>query len=193
MQKEKLTPDKIKIDLRGSAEAKKAKGIERYIYGFLSAALLSLVFFFALKMIWLGLASLSLTVYYAVRMCMIQRRKNSENKKIDDVDDKLDVSVSVEKLSHLSAETETTQVGGRTHYSEVYWLHFMSGVSWRIPNTLLYSYSKEYRLSSKGMKNIAVPGNEYYYVTMQGRYDMSFVYPCDFFELDESLNKKEEQ
>jgi hypothetical protein len=157
------------------------------------SVLLSAVAFFGLKMVWFGAIALLIAAYLVVRLCLIQRKKGSADKQVEDADDRLDIAISVEKLSHLSTETETTYVAGRTHYSEVWWLNFVSGVSWRIPKgNMLYSWSKEYYLSPVGMKNIAVPGNEYYYVTLRRNAEVSFVYPCDFFELDESLKKREE-
>ena len=192
MQKEKLTLENIKKDLHRSTGVKGSKDVDRYISGMLSTALLSVLFYFALKMVWFGTIALLFAAYFVVRLCLIQRKKDTADKQVDDTDDRLDIAISVEKLSHFSTETERTYVAGRTHYSEVWWLHFMSGVSWRIPNSPLYTWSKEYYLSPAGMKNIAVPGNEYYFVTLRRNAGVSFVYPCDFFELDESLKKREE-
>ena len=193
MQKEKLTLENIKKDLHRSTGEKGSNDVERYIYGLLMSVLLSAVACFGLKMVWFGAIALLLAAYFVVKLCLIQRKKDAADKQVEDADDRLDIAISVEKLSHLSTETERTYVAGRTHYSEVWWLNFMSGVSWRIPEgNMLYSWSKEYYLSPVGMKNSAGPGNEYYFVTLQRNAEVSFVYPCDFFELDESLKKREE-
>ena len=193
MQKERLTLENIKKDLHLSTGGKGTKDVDRYVSVMLSTVLLSVVFYFGLKMVWFGTAALLLAAYFVVRLCLIQMKKDLADKQVEGTDDRLDIAISVEKLSHFSAETETTHFGGRTHYSEVWWLNFMSGVSWKIPKGgMLYSWSKEYYLSPTGMKNIAVPGNEYYFVTLQRNAGVSFVYPCDFFELDESLKKREE-
>lgn len=192
MQKERLTLENIKKDLRLSTNGGKSDHIERYISGVILTTIISAIFYFALKMVWFGSASLILTAYFIVNLCQILRKKDYEIKQIGDVDDRLDIAISVEKLSHLSTETETVYVCGKTHFNEVWYLHFSSGASWRIPNAPLYTWSKEYYLSPTGMKNIAVPGNEYYFVTLQRNGGISYVYPCDFFEPDESLKKREE-
>ena len=54
-----------------------------------------------------------------------------------------------------------------------------------------YDWSKEYNLSSEGLKNISVEGNEFFYVSLQGHPDVAYVYPCKFFELDKGLEIKE--
>ena len=192
MQKDKLTLENIKHDLQISASVNLSKKAGWRIEYVPILLLSSTLFVFALKLIWIGMIPLLVAAYFTLRFCIELKKFNKRKKELLTSIDRSDVSISVEKLSHFSIESKyESHFGSKDHIREEYWLYFMSGVSWRIPSVLLYDWSKDYRLSPGGMKNIAVEGNEYYYVTLQGHYNISFVYPCDFFELDEKLKSRE--
>ena len=52
-----------------------------------------------------------------------------------------------------------------------------------------YSWSKDFYLSSKGLENISMKGDEFYFVSLQSHHDIAYIYPCKNFELDENLKK----
>ena len=157
-----------------------------------SSIMLSAILIFPMKLIWIGMIPLLFTVYHALRLGIELAKCNKRKKESLSSIDRGDISISVEKLSHFSIESRyDPRVGSRHNTRDEYWLYFMSGVSWMIPFGMLYDWSKDYHISTEGMKNIAVAGNEYYFVTLQGNYNISYVYPCDFFELDEKLKKRE--
>ena len=107
-----------------------------------------------------------------------------------------DISISIEELSHITRETihepHFVRSGTRIRRAstrEVTMYYFMSGGSWRCPNlSKHYEWSKEYYLSSQGLENISIQGDKFYYVALQGHHDISYVYPCKLFRLDERLN-----
>jgi len=106
-----------------------------------------------------------------------------------------DISISVLKLSHISTETvyEPHTYGGDRHSTkQVKFFHFTSGSSWRLPAVSThYEWSNKYYLSSQGLENISISGNEFYYISLQGYPEVSYVYPCSYFELDSELKVKE--
>jgi hypothetical protein len=107
--------------------------------------------------------------------------------------DRNDISISIEVLSHISEETvyEPHAAGGRSHMTKsITVFYFESGASWRIVRTdRHYDWSPEFYLSNRGLKDTSVRGNEFFYVSLQGHYDISYIYPCKMFELDDSLKK----
>ena len=53
-----------------------------------------------------------------------------------------------------------------------------------------YVWSKDYCLSSKGLDNISLQGDEFFYISLRGYYNVAYIYPCKLFELDETLKGK---
>ena len=193
MQKDKLTLNNIKKDLLSAESVKIYDEADWRIASIFIMLMASAVFIFALKLIFIGIIPLIVAAYNLIRFLMAKKKFKTRKKEISDIVERCDISISVEKLSHLHQYSERTP-GLSSHHNtrEVYELYFISGISWRIPMfTLLYEWSKDYHISPVGMKNISVPGNEYYFITLQGHSDIAYVYPLDFFELDESLKRRQ--
>ncbi len=51
---------------------------------------------------------------------------------------------------------------------------------------------KEYYVSPKGLENISIEGDEFYYISLQGYPDVAYIYPCKNFILDEKLMKQKQ-
>ena len=103
-----------------------------------------------------------------------------------------DISIDVEAFSHTARETiiephSYTGHANLTKYIPV--VYFLSGASWRIPfvSGRLYKWSKTHSLSLEGLENISLEGDEFYYVSLQGHPNVSFIYPCKFFVLAKEL------
>ena len=198
MKKESLKIENITKDMSQIAY-KNLSNVENwrltYIFPLTTLAVaLGLLF----KSIIVGLLIFSLSIYHIVIYAKAFKDYKDRKKILKSALDRGDISISVEILSHISEETiyepHTHRRGSRidrdiTKYISV--LYFMSGGSWRIPNVYKhYAWSPDYYLSTEGLKNISVQGNEYYYICLQGYHDIAYVYPLKFFELDESLKSK---
>ena len=85
-------------------------------------------------------------------------------------------------------------VGKRTYSTkEAIFFHFEGGSTWRVPSfpkfVKHYEWSREFSLSSEGLYNTSLKGNEFYFVAIQGASEVTYIYPCKFFELSEQLKK----
>ena len=80
---------------------------------------------------------------------------------------------------------------GMRDTKEVKFYYFSAGRSWRVPSTgCHYKWSKDYYFTTQGLLNISVSGNEFFYVSLQGHFEISYIYPCKFFTLSEELKTK---
>ena len=195
MQKDKLTLANIQNDLDKIAYTNISNVGEWRSSYYIPITILAVMVGVLLKNIWVGLLIFSVAAYHIVMNFMEYKKYAEQKKAIKDVLDRGDISISVEKLSHISVETiyephtHSTVRGSHTHATkEVTLFYFESGVSWRVPKVdKHYEWSSECYLSSIGLINISVSGNEFFYVTLQGHHEIAYVYPCKLFELDERL------
>ena len=191
MTKETLTLQGIINDLSLVAHYNQYKTEEwRFAYIVPSAAF-AMAFWLMLKSIWLALLLFAPAVYHIVRYLMEYKKYRAEKKALNDVICRGDISISVEKLSHIAEETvyEPHRHGRHTHATkQVTMFYFNSGAGWRVPQVFdHYAWSAEYHLSTEGLKNVSVSGNDFFYITLQGYHDVAYVYPCKLFELDSRL------
>ncbi len=193
MQKDKLTLANIRQDLDKIANAKISNVGEWRSAYYIPITILAVMIGILLKNIWIGLLIFSVAAYHIVMNIIEYRKHGVQEKAITDILNRGDISISVERLSHVSNETiyEPHTHGKHTHKTkEVTFFYFESGISWRVPNVdKHYEWSSECYLSSIGLINMSVSGNEFFYITLQGHHDIAYVYPCKLFELDESLRE----
>ena len=101
------------------------------------------------------------------------------------------ISISTETFSHIANDLvyEPHRVFRRAWATKMITLYYFNGgSSWRVPLFAKhYEWSKEYFISSQGLKNISIKGDEFYFVSLQAYNDIAYIYPCKNFELDESL------
>ena len=200
MKKESLKLENIKKDLQSVAYEKRGNAEEwrfSYIVPFTALAVLVGILFESIP---LGLLAFSLAAYQIFLFVRETKKHRDIKKALNGAIERGDISISMEILSHVSEETiyepHIHTRGGRIDRDvtkDVSVLYFMSGGSWRIPKGRLYEWSSDYYLSPEGLKNISVQGNEYFYVCLQGYYDVAYAYPGKFFELDESLKAKSKE
>lgn len=202
MQKETLTLENIKKDLYMVAYRNISNEEDRRLHYIIPTTLLAIaigiIVGIALQKPWLGvgigLFLFSFPAYHIVCYAINSKDYKAKLQAIEDVLARGNISVSVEVLSHISVET------GHEPYDhdpngmkETAYFHFQSGLSWKVPNVWKhYKWSPNYYLSTKGLKNIAVEGNKFFYIALQGHHDAAYVYPCKLFVLDSKLNQKNE-
>jgi hypothetical protein len=102
-----------------------------------------------------------------------------------------DVSITTERFSHAATETiiEPHQTLTKTKITSIAtFFYFEAGRRWRVPKVdKHYKWSKEYYVSTKGLENISLQGDEFFYVSLQGNFDIAYIYPCKNFALDPTL------
>ncbi len=193
MQKETLTLSGIAHDLNLVANFRFFIVNDRYSY-ILAIGLLGIIAAIFTK-IWIGLVILCFAIYPTicfVRECQKDKRKRAA---IESIILRGDVSISIKELSHISQETiyEPHRYGKRRYETKtVQFFYFVAGSSWRVPEVAKhYEWSKEYYISTKGLENISLPGDRFFYVSLQGYPDISYIYPCKTFVLDSTLKNEE--
>ncbi len=206
MHKETLTLFNIKHDLYKVASFKISNASDwrfAYIFPF---TLLAIVIGVFTKSILIGLLIFSVAAYHIVLYIPSCREYFRQKKAIKEALDRGDISISVERLSHIGIESiyEPHMAFRRVRdIKDVTFYYFVSGTRWRLPEVYKrymsgtrwrltevykhYGWSKEYYLSNEGLANISVEGNEFYYISLRGEYDIAYIYPCKIFQLDASL------
>ena len=98
-------------------------------------------------------------------------------------------------FSHIAKETvyEPHGQGLEIHLRKtVYDYTFSSGRRWRVPEPTVrkhYAWSKECGVSNKGLEQISVSGNTFYFISLQSDQEISYIYPCKLFALDKALQE----
>jgi hypothetical protein len=198
MKKEILTLDGIRHDLEEVVANQGAISKRRgYVYIvpllviFMGAAV-------ALKSPWIGLVGLIPVSYLAIVLTRDYMAYCSKKRAVYSMILRGDVSVSVERFSHVAQEIlyephRNSLMGRAFMTKEAVFYHFESGLSWREPLVREhYKWSREFYLSPKGLENLTLAGDEFYFVSLQGHPDVSYIYPCKTFELDASLKGSQE-
>lgn len=192
MHKDKLTLENVKKDFLA---------LETYYFlNILDWRYTYLLPFIALTMVaGVGLRSISLGVlasipvfYHAVRLYKEWKEHNEVKKAIQSITDRTQVSVSIEKFSHIAEEIvyEPHSFVSRRRYKTrpVDYMHFMSGAAWRVPNfSKHYNWSSDKYMTLRGLDNISTLGEEYFFVCLQNQSKISYVYPCELFELADDM------
>lgn len=194
MTKETLTLKGISYDLKKMAEFQ-ISIIEEWRFIFiLSFAILGVCFIFP-KWYIISAASFLACIYHIVRYVIEYKKYIRQIKAIFKMIDRGDICIYLEKFSHKSEEIiyepHTHLYRKHSHGSRpVELFYFMSGRSWRIPHSIHthYKWSKDFYITSQGLFNISSVGDEFYYISLNGYYDISYVYPCEQFVLDKSLD-----
>ena len=191
MKKEKLTLEAIKQDLMKVVSFQLSnKTAWRFSY-IVPITLLAGMVGALLKNVIVGLLIFSIAAYHIVRYVIEYRAYSQRKNAVISMIEREEISISNEIFSHIATETiyEPHGVGRRalaTKTITVY--YFNGGYSWRVPNVdKHYAWSKDFYISSKGLENISIPGDEFYFVSLQSLHEIAYIYPCKNFELDASL------
>ena len=193
MKKETLTLYAIKSDLIKIANYQVSNKADwRFSYIVPITALAIFLGLFA-KNIFIGIAVFCVAAYHIVRFIMEYKEYKTKKSAILSVIEHGEISISKETFSHIANEViyEPHKVRRRSNATKMITLyHFDGGSSWRAPLFAKhYEWSKEYYISSKGLENISIKGDEFYFVSLQSHHDIAYIYPCKNFELDKSLEK----
>lgn len=194
MKKETLLLHHIMQDLKIVARFQMSNAADWRLSFIIPVTLLSVIFGWLFKNIWIGLFIFSVAAYHIVRYVIECKDYFAKKKVMMESFDRADISISVERFSHLADETiyEPHRIGNRGYTTKyVRYYYFASGCKWRIPPVYKhYAWSNEYYVSPKGLENISIEGDEFYFVSLQGYHDIAYIYPCKNFVLDDKLMKQ---
>lgn len=195
MKKETLLLQHITQDLRTVVDFQLSNiGGWRLSY-IVPFALLAGVVGVLLKNAWIGLLIFSVAVYHIVRLIMEVKRNRDKKRAVIEAIDRADISIAKERFECTVEEMiyEPHLAGRYTHATKsVRYYYFSSGIRWRIPDVRMhYPWSRSYYVSTQGLENVSIAGDEFYYVSLQGNFDIAYIYPCKFFELDREWGKEE--
>ena len=191
MKKEKITLEAIKQDLMKMVNFQLSnKNDWRFSY-IVPITLLAVMAGVLLKNVIVGLLIFAVAAYHIVRYVIEYREHKKSKLAIISLVERGEISISNEVFSHIANETiyEPHSVGRRARATKVITVYyFNSGSSWRVPNVdKHYAWSKEFYISSKGLENISISGDEFYIVSLQSHHEIAYIYPCKNFELDANL------
>jgi len=194
MKKEELKLDNIKHDLKTVLNFQILNVSDWRFSYIIPITLLAVMIGILLKNILAGLFIFSFAAYHIVRFFMEYKNYKAKKNAIEEAIARGDISISIERLSHIAVEV-IYEPHFRLKHShaakEVTFFYFASGSSWRIPAVRThYGWSKDYYTSTEGLKNISISGEEFFYISLQGNYDIAYIYPCDFFTIDGELKSK---
>lgn len=195
MQKEMLTLLHIKEDLGAVVRFRMARSRTWRLPYIVNFALLSVLLALLFGRVWLTAVAFAPAVYHIIRYAIEMQAHRTVKKEVMAIADRDDVSISVETFSHIAKETvyEPHGQGLEIHLRKtVYDYTFSSGRRWRVPEPTVrkhYAWSKECGVSNKGLEQISVSGNTFYFISLQSDQEISYIYPCKLFTLDQVLQE----
>ena len=200
MTKEPLRLSNIKGDLMKMADFYRANRTDVRLGFAVPIIMIAVILGVVTKSVWVGLALSTLSYFDIARYIRDMRAYRNTKAQILGAIERGDISVSVETLSHIAEETiyepYTMSVGGEAHRSNwktVRMFYFEGGGSWRVPRVEKhYAWSKDYYMSPSGLLNTSTQGEDFFFVCLQGNYDIAYIYPCDRFELGELKTGQED-
>ena len=193
MKKEKLMLEAIKQDLLKVVNFQLSNKTDWRFSYIVPITLLAVMVGLLVKNIFVGLLIFSVAAYHILRY-VIEYREYKQNKNaVISLIQRGEISIATEKFSHIAKETifEPHRAGRRSKTIKTITVYyFEGGASWRVPIIEKhYSGSKDFYISSKGLENISIAGDEFFFVRLQNHADIAYIYPCKNFELDVNLKK----
>ena len=192
MKKEKLTLENIKKDLKLIPQVEYLIRCEVHQCTIIPVTIIAICIGLLTRRVWIGLLIFMLCARSIYLLVLDKKKYNTKKRMVEQMSGRDDVSITIDEFSHFSVETvHEPHLAGRKlrTFKEVTFMYFNSGLSWRLYGGRYYSWSKNMYLSSEGIRNISVKGNEFICVSLQEDHDIEYYYPCKFFELDDSLEK----
>ena len=193
MTKEKITLEGVRQDLHRIIKWQLLNKFYWRACFIWPITLIAILLGFGFRRLWIGMIVFSVAAYHI--LCYVSAYKEYLGKKrvLKNYFKRDDISISVKKLSHIAEITIYEPYMGyrRVHTTKIVKMYFFNAsMSWRNPNFRdHYQWSKDLSISSRGLDNISLIGDEFFYVSLQKYKDIAYIYPCKYFELDSDLKK----
>ena len=193
MKKEAISVAFVKKDMHNFAYVVTRHRTKRWSSYVFLILISSIVAGFVFRIFLLSSVSLLVVSLLVIRSLNDQSEYTARAKEIYDAIEREEFAVCVKKLSHIAEEKEYEMNFSPDDVGRYYC--FCGGIRWKMHWQFekYYDWSKEYCLSVTGLTNISLPNDEFYYVSLQRHHEVAFIYPCKFFELDETLRQKCEE
>ena len=201
MTKETLTLAGIIKDLKIVADSQIGNAHEWRMTYIMPSLMLAAMFGILLRNLWIVSPLIAFAAYHAVRYAMEYKDSRAKRKQITAILERGDICISKEQFSHVAKETVyephtsrlTPTSGTHAHLSKtVTSYYFLAGGSWRLPDVEThYEWSREHYISSDGLQNISLVGDEFFRISLKGNPEISYRYPCKLFTLGDGLTVKE--
>jgi hypothetical protein len=200
MKKEALKLANIKSDLDRMADFYMSNRMDVKLGYAIPIVFLAVIIGILTKRVWIGLIISLFSVFDILRFIQDVQAYRNTKQLIKATVERGDISISVETLDHIAEETiyepYTTGVRGEAHrrnWKTVRMFYFEGGGSWRVPDVNRhYAWSEDYYMSPAGLCNSSTEGEKFFFVCLQGYYDIAYIYPCDRFELGELKTGRED-
>lgn len=194
MKKELLTPENIKKDLLTIVNIRISNISDWRLSYIIPVTLIAVIIGILLKNIWIGGLIFSFAAYHIVRFILDARSCLRVKKELIKEINDCSFSVSVDKLEGISEEIVYEPhmgVRGSRSIKSVKVYRFQSGRQWReLSVGTHYKWSRLYNMSSKGLENTSVVGDEFYFVTLKSDNETAYVYNTNLFEYKDTVVTK---
>ncbi len=210
MTKETLTLEGVSYDFKEIAKFNMSNVREWRLLYIIPLTLLAMIITFFLKKYYITAVIFLIIVYHIIRYILEYIKYRKKINIINQMAGREDICISLEKFTNISDGTiYEPHINFYTHLTlntrrfifhalkPVNYFCFFSGRRWRIPDGRRfmpnycnehYKWSKDFYISSEGLHNISLFGDEFYFVSLKGSDEISYIYPCKNFVLDSSLN-----
>lgn len=201
MKKEALKLANIKADLKKMADFYMSNRVDFRLTYIVPITMIAVLMAILTKRVWVGLLIFSLSSIEVVRFIRDLRAHRNTMRMISAAIDRGDISISVETLSHIAREVIYEPHTAVSYRNQAYldetktvaFFHFEGGGSWRVPSVEVhYPWSQDYYMSQTGLENSSTQGEKFFFICLQGYYDIAYVYPSDRFELGELKTGRED-
>ncbi len=198
MKKEKLTPDHILQDFLWQIPLYTPRAV------YISFIILGIIGGTAVFVLEVSLSGTTLNLPLVIGMASViaaclggtfflnvrsRLRNQKQKKEFASTINHRNYCISIERLASVERRTAvnpTWQSRGGSGLCEVTVYSFSHGISWTDWRMRMhYKWSRDYHLTPQGLENISVGGNYFYVVSLRDNPNISYIYPCKFFESDE--------
>ena len=192
MTKEKITFKNIQQDFCRIVKWQLENKLEWRMCSIVPITVIAVIFGFATHRLWVGMVVFLAAGYHIFHLIKDIKEYFVKKRLVKDYLNRNDISISTEKFSHTAQETIYEPHIGfrRIHKTKTVKMYYFRAVSWRDPIFAdHYLWSKDFSISSSGLENISIVGDEYFYISLQKYKNIAYIYPCKYFVLEDYLIK----
>lgn len=192
MTKEKISFKNVQQDFLRIVKWQLENKIEWRMCFIVPITLIAVILGFVSHRLWVGMVVFFFAGYHIFRLIKDVNEYFVKKRLVKNHLNCNDISISIEKFSHTAKETiYEPHIGFRgVHKTKTVKMYYFRALSWRDPIfDDHYRWSKDFSISSIGLDNISIDGDEYFYISLQNHKNIAYIYPCKYFVLDNSLIK----
>ena len=184
VKKERLTQENIIKDLLYSEAQRRYLAKNRHSTYIIPILYVAVIVLLLTKFFWIGIIIALGTIYPTVRCVMIYR--DSANRKRSILNGEF--TVITDKLVNIGYETVyepdfTGDFPFMMTFTRDYEFFYFDAQKWQVVgNSRHYDWSKEHYMSTQGLRNTSILGDEFYLVINNYDHEIGYIYNTKFFE-----------